>query len=199
MIRLKRLVPLLVLVYGAGVLPGPAHAGRFEDDPIASVARAAVELDGAVATRIHYADGDTFRLVDIFEGSNGNKVVTFERRHLGILVLGDVVRLIYKPDGTLDWAASTISEPLRITDVAPQASHVDAEKKALSSFPYGHGKLREPAQQVINALTGDTPTLAWSVRIDGSRADGTPSHMVILVSSDGKTILGSSDDVQTAG
>jgi len=190
---MRRLIVVVLLALSA---LASSHAGNAADDPIEGVALAAVNPGGAASKKIFFSEGDTFAVTSV-ETRGGRKYVRLSRKHLGIPVADEVVRLEFTLTGELLYAAPTLLGPIEVTQVTPQISSGDAEKFALAKFPYLEGTLIEDTRLVIYFSPEVKPTLSWLVRIGGRQEDGTPSNYSSFVSAQELKILGLDDITRT--
>ena len=160
----------------------------------AAATRALQSVKGlGLASRFEAADLDVSAAV---ADDSGREHVRFSRAHRGLRVVGGDVVLHLAPGGTLeDLSGNDVN--LAPLSLQPRVDAAAATVTAEAAF--GAGQVgSSSAELVVNART-PAPTLAYEVRVDGFREDGTPSERHILVDALTGSVQEQWDDIHTAG
>jgi Zn-dependent metalloprotease len=144
--------------------------------------------------RSMHADGHSYTLRDAVLAHDGAEHVRFDRRYRGLRVVGGDIVVHTDAGGALRGMSHTLRQAIAV-GIRASVSAGDAVAAALASNP---GSARAAGPELVVYARGERPQLAYIVRIDGERADGTPSEMQVVVDAHSARVLEAWDDVHTA-
>ena len=162
----------------------------------APVVRAKALLASADGKEKSFANaGDAFTASDVPTATAGIEHVRFTRTYRGLPVLGgDVV--VHSRAGKLVSVTQTLTSVQRPASLTPKLSASDAIVEA--GVDFGSNFQGTPsATLVVSALKG-APVLAYQVRMNGIKGDGTPTDMRYVLDAQTGAILAKWDTVHTA-
>jgi Zn-dependent metalloprotease len=183
----------LALAIAAAFMAAPALAAKPAPDHPA-VQRALAHLKGAAAAAGKVAVGDSFQVRDLVVDADGSEHVRFDRLHQGLRVIGGDFVVHTAPGGQYRDISISLAAPVAVDTRAALAEGV-ASARALAAFPHLNGQV-DGSRLVIYAREG-RPQVAWDVLVKGSRADGVPSKLHLIVDAQGR-VIDRWDDIQTA-
>ena len=171
--------------------PPPWLPRRPRQDAARDNARAALHSHGKA---VRESADDTFAargkaVVD----PDGAAHVRYDRTYQGLPVLGGDVVVHVAPDGTYDGSSLTLQRPLAL-GTAAKVSRADAIASATRGFD-GTVEATD-ARRVVDAL-GTSPASAWEVTVQGTRTDGTPSVLHVVVDAGTGAVRRVADEVKT--
>ncbi len=178
----------LALTLGAPALAAVPAA----DHP--AVQRALAHLGSTAFQAAHNSGRDSFVARDLVVDADGTEHVRFERTHAGLRVIGGDLVVHSQADGRFNGISQTLRNLIQV-DLKPVVLAKAAKSEALAQFGAQRGAVQS-AELVVYAREGK-PQLAWDVRVNGMRADGTPSEAHLIVAAADKTLLDRWDDIQT--
>ncbi|WP_457098013.1 M4 family metallopeptidase [Lysobacter sp. P5_B9] len=181
---------LSAAVLAALAVSSPAFAVGKADSPAAQRARGLIDGN---ATAVQRAAEDSFTVKNVVVEA-GAEHVRFERQYRGLPVIGgDFV--VHSKNGQFKSASLTLKTNGR-PDVVPQISADQAIVEAGTEFGTGfHGV---PTASLVVYARGAQPVLAYEVRMNGTKADQTPTEMRYFVDAKNGKILDGWDTVETA-
>ena len=182
---------LSTAVLAALTVSAPAFAAK-SDSPAALRAQGLIAGNGAAA--VQRADADSFTVKNVVVDRDGTEHVRFDRSYRGLPVIGgDVV--VHSKNGQMKSATLTLKTKGR-PEVVPQISADQAIVEAGAEFGPGfHGV---PTASLVVYARGAQPVLAYEVRMNGVKADQTPTEMRYFVDAKNGNVLDGWDTVETA-
>lgn len=186
---LLALAAFAAIAAGGGAARAAAPAA---DHP--AVQRALAHLQGAAAAAGKVAAGDRFVARTLVVDPDGSEHVRFDRLHQGLRVIGGDLVVHSTPGGAVRDVSLTLAAPLALDVRAPLAERA-AAARALAAFPHRGGRVE--AQQAVVYARGAPPLLARDVLVSGTRADGVPSRLHLILDAQGR-VIDRWDDIQTA-
>lgn len=181
------------LLAAAALLAALGSAPAQAADTDAAVARALAAIQAFPQRTLHGA-GHSYQLRDAVIDADGTEHVRFERRFLGMRVIGGDLVVHGSRSGAFLDASHTLSREPR-ADGAARVGVVEALRVAMSAQ---RGTADGVAPELVVYARGDRPQLAYDVRLFSEQDDGTPSEMHVIVDADRAEVLDSWDDIQTA-
>ncbi len=137
---------------------------------------------------------DTFRTLKVLTDEDGSSHVRMQRLYDGLPVSGGQTIVHNGPQGGFDGVTTTIEQPLKLkTD--PGISKKRAQNTAKKEFQGSIEKTGEP--NLVVDVSGE-PRLAWDTTVKGTKKDGTPSRLHVLVDAQNAEVLGARDEVNAA-
>lgn len=180
---------LHVAMLAALAVSAPALAAR-SDDPAALRAMGLIDSHPAAVRK---ADVDAFDVKNIIVDKDGSEHVRFERTYRGMPVIGgDFV--LHSRNGMLKGVSQTLRTSAR-PGVTPMISADQAIVEAGAEF--GTGFRGVPTAGLVVYARGARPVLAYEVRMDGVKADQTPTEMRYFVDALNGRVLDGWDLVET--
>ena len=172
----------------AALVSGTALAAGH--NPAADRALGLIAANPAAA---HRADADGFAVKNIVVDKDGTEHVRFERTYRGMPVVGgDLV--LHSRNGQLKGVSQTLGTRVR-PGVTPMISADQAIVEAGAEFGRGfHGM---PTASLVVYARGAKPVLAYEVRMNGTKADQTPTEMRYFVDALNGKVLDGWDTVET--
>ena len=170
------------------LLAGAAQAAERDD----AIQRALGHI-GANAQRTQHAANHSYAVSDVTLDADGASHVRMKRYVDGLRVIGgDLVVHANRTGGFVN-ASHTLTREVRVAGRGRIGS-ADALRAAMTlnarHTPVG-------SEQVIYAR-GDTPQLAFDVKLHGTQLDGTPSELHMIISAETGRVLEQWDDIHTA-
>ena len=160
-----------------------------------AVQRALGHLAGPGFQAARSSGSDSYVASDLIVDVDGAEHVRFDRQHRGLPVIGGDLVVHGHADGAYSGISQTLGAMIQI-DLNPKVGAARASKVALAQFGHNQAALRS-ADLVVYAR-GSRPQLAWDVRVDGMRNDGTPSEAHMIVDAQTRRLLDRWDDIHTA-
>jgi len=174
-------------------LGAPSFAAAPSADHPA-VQRALAHLGGVAFQKAHGTGRDGFMARDLVVDADGTEHVRFDRTFAGLRVIGGDLVVHSRGDGSFRGISQTLRDLIQI-DLKPVVLAKAAQSEALAQFGARNGAVQS-AELVVYAREGK-PQLAWDVRVNGVRDDGTPSEAHLIVAAADKALLDRWDDIQT--
>lgn len=171
-------------------LAGAADAAR-NDSPAVGRALGLIQANGA-ASRL--AASDQFTVRDVRIEANGTEHVRFDRSYAGLpMIGGDLV--VHSRNGRSLGHSQTLSSRARpLLSPAIRADQAIVEAGA----DFGIGFRGVPTAALVIYARGPQPVLAWEVRMNGVKADQTPTEMRYFIDARSGAVLDAWDEVHTA-
>src|SRR5829696_9806779 len=161
-------------------------------DPATALARAEKAVDQHQAA-IRASAGDEFTATRTIIDANGASHVRYNRTYKGLRVLGGDFVVHNAPGGA--FAGASVSQPTAITvGTSPKLTVTQAKAAAQKAFSGKIDKIGAP--ELIVDASEATPRLAWETKIDGIKADQTPSLLTVLVDASTGAVLDKTDKVR---
>ena len=171
-------------------LAGSAAAANT-DHPAAQRALGLIKANGAPARA---AANDEFIVKDVVIDADGTEHVRFDRRYAGLAVIGgDLV--VHSRNGQSRGVSLTLATSAR-PSLKPSISADQAIVEAGADFGIAFSGL--PSATKVIYARGAQPVLAYEVRLNGIKADQTPTEMRYFVDARTGRILDKWDEVHTA-
>jgi Zn-dependent metalloprotease len=154
----------------------------------------AVAAVKANANAAHFGDGQTFTLKNVLTDPDGTSHVRMHRYYQGLPVLGGDLVVHLDKNGNWKGASQTLTATPKLSRDA-RLSAAGASDVALAAA--GAGQHTVGGTQLVVDADGATASLAYEVVVSGTKADGTPSELHVLVDANSSRIRDSWDMVQT--
>lgn len=183
---------LALAAFAALVAPAAQAARPAADHP--AVQRAQAHLKGVAAAAGHVTAGDRFLARDLVVDADGSEHVRLDRLHQGLPVIGGDLVVHSAPGGQFRDLSLTLAAPLAVDTRAALPEGV-AAARALAAFPHRNGQVR--SQRLVVYARDHEPRLARDVLVTGTRADGVPSKLHLILDAQGR-VIDRWDDIQTA-
>ncbi|MEU6868599.1 M4 family metallopeptidase [Streptomyces sp. NPDC046876] len=199
----------------AGALQAGAGLAQAAPAPVPAQERAALLAQAgadAPATARALGLGGTEKLVakDVLTDANGNRHVRYERTYNGFPVLGGDLVVHRDSRGAVKSVDKAVKTAIAPASLTPKLSAEQAAAKAADAVKATMGltgDTDEPAltsvdrtdaaRLVVWAASG-TPRLAYETRVEGMRADGTPSSQLVVTDAASGEVLSTREGVETA-
>ncbi|RAJ34509.1 fungalysin/thermolysin propeptide, partial [Kitasatospora sp. SolWspMP-SS2h] len=185
--------------------PSPAALGHGDQ-----LALAAAQAPAA-AKALGLGAQEKLVVKDAVVDADGTRHFRYERTYDGLPVLGGDLVVHQAANGKVKSTDKAVPGSLAPASLSPKLSAgqaaakatgavqatvgitADADEAALASVSGASGD----AQLVVWAADG-APRLAYRTTVEGVRADGTPSHQVLVTDADSGALLSSHEQVQTS-
>ncbi|MFK0177295.1 M4 family metallopeptidase [Streptomyces xanthochromogenes] len=178
--------------------PGAFSAAPYTADPTPAVrgrvVDAAQKALAAHAGAAHKADGDAFSVRNLVVDRDGSAAVRFDRTYKGLPTYGGDVIVHLKNDGTYQ-SLATGSATSGAVSTEPQLAAADAVKASKDAFKGHIGSVS--ASHLAVQMAGTGATLVWETVVAGTRPDGTPSRLHVLVDARTGKVVRTNDEVST--
>ncbi|MEY4760832.1 MAG: hypothetical protein RLZZ200_688 [Pseudomonadota bacterium] len=185
--------PVLASCLLAGLSVAPAGAAWAAQDSGAATSRALGHIARFPAEAMHGAN-QTYDVRDVTVDRDGTEHVRFDRRYNGLRVIGGDLVVHGNAGGGFRGVSRTLQHPVNVNARAA-VNAMKAVSAALSGRS-GYASVGTP-ESVVYARSS-SPELAYDVALNGTKADGTPSELHVIVSGLTGRVLDSWDDVETA-
>ncbi|MFE9257306.1 M4 family metallopeptidase [Streptomyces sp. NPDC006879] len=186
-----------LLIAGAGTpataadSPRPTPPKATKNDALRDAARAVSDHPETVRASEH----DTFKSRAVVIDKDGSRHVHLDRSYRDLPVIGGDVVVHSAPDGSLRETSLTLKGKLNLPTTAKvKASRAEAVAQKLFRGTRGETE----SNLVVDAVTGQTPRLAWQVVVHGIAPDQSPSHFNVLVDARTGKAVQTWDDFHTA-
>lgn len=136
----------------------------------------------------------SYALRDAIVDDDGTQHTRLDRQFRGMRVVGGDLVVHSERSGNFRAASHTMNRLINVPR-APALSGGRAIRAALDAFA---GTTQGVAPELVVYARGDTPVLAWDVRVFGEQADGTPSEMHVMVDAQRGAVLEAWDDIHIA-
>jgi len=173
------------------LLAGTAGLAAAADNA-AAIARAMNHIQAFPGRTLHGA-GHSYSASDVIVDADGAEHVRVARLYKGLPVIGGDMVVHSSRNGAFLDASRTLRQAIAL-DLRARIGGAEAVRAAVlarSGSPDGVPRL------VVYAR-GDSPALAYDVRLNGEQDDGTPSELHVIVDATSAAVLDSWDDVHTA-
>jgi zinc metalloprotease ZmpA len=176
---------------------------------LAGQAAAARSVEGAQAREMHaraqahverfpgytaHGAGHAYTVQDALLDDDGSQHVRLERSYQGLPVIGG--DLVVHSDRNGSFRSASLSNT-RTINIARSAA-VSAGRAIQAALNAHAGTTGRSTPAAVVYARGDTPVLAWDVRVYGTQDDGTPSEKHVIVDAQTGTVLEAWDDIHTA-
>ncbi len=155
--------------------------------------RARAHLSNFASQTMHGA-GHSYTLRDAIVAHDGTEHVRFDRLYRGLRVIGGDLVVHSDRNGNFQRSTHTLS---RAINVATRAS-ITAARAEAAALGRQAGEVRGGATELVVYARGETPALAYRVRVDGIQDDGTPIEKQVIVDAASGLVLEAWDDIHTA-
>ena len=179
-----RLITALALASTAGLAAAADHS--------AAVNRALGHVKAFPGRTLH-AEGHSYAARDVIVDADGSEHVRLARSYRGLPVIGGDMVVHSSRSGSFLDASRTLRQTIAL-DIRARIGGAEAVRAAVlarSGSPEG-------VPQLVVYARGAQPQLAYSVRLHGEQADGTPSELNVIVDATNGAVLESWEDVHTA-
>lgn len=142
----------------------------------------------------HKSTHDSFKAKDTLVDEKGGSHVRFDRSHKGLKVIGGDLVVHSDNKGQLKKLSQTLNQELDINTTAG-IDGLSALMNAQSAFIgrlHGHS-----GSSLVVYARGAKAKLAYEVRLDGEKDDGTPSEMSFIVDANSGQIVDAWDHIHT--
>ncbi|MBM7115942.1 M4 family metallopeptidase [Archangium primigenium] len=183
----------LTLVGCGGAASNPVNSSTELDtfEGASMVAQAHQALRGKIQ------QGEEFVARGVIVDDNGDTHVRFDRTYQGLRVLGGDFVSHQDAQGSLRALSSASTESLAGLSVTPLLDPAAAADLAERVFQGVRNGAAASVELVIFAREGK-PTPAFEVVLEGTKADGTPSALHVVVHALTGAVLETSDEIETA-
>jgi Zn-dependent metalloprotease len=163
-------------------------------DPATALARAEKALDQHQSA-VRSTDADNYTATRTIIDDNGGSHVRYNRTYSGLPVRGGDFVIHNAPGGA--FAGASVAQPTAISvSTTPKLTAAQAKAAATKAFQGKIDKASAPTL-VIDAAHG-TPRLAWEGKVDGIKADQTPSLLTVTIDASTGAVLDKTDEVKHA-
>ncbi len=147
--------------------------------------------------KAHLSKPAKVSVTDVVVDADGDSHVRYKRTYRGLAVIGGDFIVHNAPDGSFKGMSVHMDKSLSL-DTRPSVSEGQARRTAREHF---EGSVDEVHAPKLKAFVGEgEPSLAWEVLVTGTKPDGqTPSKLHVLVDAHSAQVLGSSDEIKSAG
>ena len=156
-------------------------------------ARAAAHIAAYPGYTMHAAD-HAYTVRDTVIDDDGAQHVRFDRTVRGLRVIGGDLVVHSGSNGAFRDATHTMARSINVAR-SPALSAGRAIKAALDTHA---GSTDARAPELLVYARGDTPVLAYDVRVFSTQADGTPSELHVIVDAQVGRVLEAWDDIHTS-
>jgi len=125
---------------------------------------------------------------------DGGQHVRFERQVRGLRVIGGDIVVHSDRNGAFRDVSKTLERAVNL----PRGASLSAGRAIKVALDAHSGSTQGASPELVVYARGDTPVLAWDVRVFGTQADGTPTEMHVMVDAQVGRVLEAWDDVHTA-
>jgi Zn-dependent metalloprotease len=161
-------------------------------DPATALARAEKALDQHQSA-IRSTDADNYTATRTIIDNDGGSHVRYNRTYKGLRVLGGDFIIHNAPGGA--FAGASVAQPTAITvGTSPKLTVAQAKAASTKAFSGKIDKIGAP--ELIVDASEATPRLAWETKIDGVKADQTPSLLTVVVDASTGAVLDKTDKVK---
>lgn len=174
--------------HAAGNLRAPQSLAEFQG----MEARARAHLKGFAGHTLAGAE-DAFEVHDTVMDDDGQHV-RFTRSFRGMPVIGGDVVVHSDRNGAFRAASKSMQRGINVG----KKFNVSAGRAIVAALAVHTGTTRGEAPQAVVYARGDTPVLAWDVRVYGEQADGLPSEKHVIVDGATGAVLEAWDDIHSA-
>ncbi|MBF4160522.1 M4 family metallopeptidase [Nocardioides acrostichi] len=169
-------------------------ATRLGDEVVARLADRALAALDSHPRAARATAGQDFSVTHTARDASGVSHAHVDRTYRGLAVLGGDMVVHTDASGTLEGISQTLAKPLSL-GTTPAVAATTARAKALAAVEDVRG-LRAGGKPTLVVDAFDTPRLAWQVQTAGTRTDGTPSQLTVLVDARNGKVLRQSEHVQ---
>jgi Zn-dependent metalloprotease len=133
---------------------------------------------------------------DALIDDDGAQHVRFDRTFRGLPVIGGDLVVHSDRAGNLLDMSMAMNRSINV-GLANTGSRVSAGRAIVAALNAHAGSTNGAAPAAVIYARGDTPVLAWDVRVFGSKADDTPTEMHVIVDAQTGAVLEAWDDIHT--
>lgn len=165
----------------------------YAQPAVDAAANALAHLD-VHAPAVHRGAHDSFQMTDRVAEATGQHV-RFERAYNGLRVIGGDFVVHSDGEGKFESVSQTLKAPINV-DIRPTLSKAAAAATGTSRLVGKKSGL--VLTDLVVYARGETPVLAYDVRVSGMKADQTPTNLHVVVDAMSGAVLEQWDDVHTA-
>jgi zinc metalloprotease ZmpA len=136
----------------------------------------------------------SYTATDALIDDDGTQHMRFERQVRGLRVIGGDFVVHSDRNGAFRDVSRTMQRAVNL----PRGASLSAGRAIKAALDAQAGSTRGVAPELVVYARGDTPVLAWDVRVFGEQADGTPTELHVMVDGQTGAVLESWDDVHIA-
>ena len=141
----------------------------------------------------HGAD-HAYALREALVDDDGAQHARFERTYRGMPVIGGDLVVHADRNGNFRNTSLTLRRGINVA----RSATVSAGRAIRAALDQHAGSTGGVTPAAVVYARGDTPVLAWDVRVFGEQADGTPSEKHVIVDASTGAVLDAWDDIHTA-
>ena len=138
--------------------------------------------------------GHSYAMTDAQVDDDGAQHVRMARSFRGLPVIGGDLVVHTDRNGNFRDATHTMTRLINL----PRISNLSGGRAIQAALAVHAGSTRGIAPEMVVYARGDTPVLAWDVRVFGVQADGTPSEQHVIIDAFSSNVLERWDDIHTA-
>ncbi|QKW21590.1 M4 family metallopeptidase [Kitasatospora sp. NA04385] len=185
--------------------PSPAALGHGDQ-----LALAAAQAPAA-AKALGLGAQEKLVVKDAVVDADGTRHFRYERTYNGLPVLGGDLVVHQAANGKVKSTDKAVSGSLAPASLSPKLSAGQAAAKATGAVQATVGITADADEAALTSVSGASgdaqlvvwaadgaPRLAYRTTVEGVRADGTPSHQVLVTDADSGALLSSHEQVQTS-
>ncbi|MFJ4676043.1 MULTISPECIES: M4 family metallopeptidase [unclassified Kitasatospora] len=185
--------------------PNPAALGHGDQ-----LALAAAQAPAA-AKALGLGAQEKLVVKDAVVDADGTRHFRYERTYNGLPVLGGDLVVHQAANGKVKSTDKAVSGSLAPASLSPKLSAGQAAAKATGAVQATVGITADADEAALTSVSGASgdaqlvvwaadgaPRLAYRTTVEGVRADGTPSHQVLVTDADSGALLSSHEQVQTS-
>lgn len=170
----------------AAAAPEAAQARAMEATARAHIA--------AFPGRTLHGSDHSYTATDSVIDDDGSQHVRFERQVRGLRVIGGDFVVHSDRNGALREVSMSMERAVNL----PRGAALSAGRAIKAALGAADGSTRGTPPDLVVYARGDTPVLAWDVRVFGQQADGTPTELHVMVDAQTGVVLEQWDDVHIA-
>ncbi len=192
---MNRRIPNSALAAATLLLAGvPALAAAPSDASARAMeSRARSHIASFPGYTLHDAD-HSYAMTDALVDPDGAQHVRMARSYRGLPVIGGDLVVHSDRNGNFRDASHAMTRLINL----PRAGGLSGGRAVQAALNAHAGSTRGMAPAMVVYARGDTPVLAWDVRVFGMQADGTPSERHVIIDAHSASVLESWDDIHTA-
>jgi zinc metalloprotease ZmpA len=126
--------------------------------------------------------------------ADGAQHVRFERQYRGMRVIGGDLVVHADRNGNFRDASHTMTRDINVA----RSASISGGRAAKAALDLHGGTLGNERPELVVYARGDSPAMAWDVRVFSQQADGTPSEKHVIVDALSGAVLEAWDDIHTA-
>ncbi len=136
----------------------------------------------------------SYTSTDAVVDDDGSQHVRFDRHFRGLRVVGGDMVVHSDRNGAFRATSHEMKRGINV----PRSAGFGAGRAIKAALDAHAGSTNGTAPELLVYARGDTPVLAWDVRVFGEKADGTPTELHVIVDATAGRVLEAWDDVHTA-